>query len=95
MSKLKQENRIDRSVKRNAQKDLRKAVGINDRFLFINELGGWKICMNAVLRPSIVLIFMRKQNTGISRELKLKLGWNNEQPSVQHLISWLRGVFPE
>ncbi|MEI9944467.1 MAG: hypothetical protein WDN26_09650 [Chitinophagaceae bacterium] len=44
--------------------DLRKAIGINDRFLFINDLfRGDESCMNAVSKQSTASTYLRKRNT--------------------------------
>jgi hypothetical protein len=75
-------------------KDLRKAVGINDRFLFINELfrgdeNMYERCIKTINSFSIYA----EAEYWISRELKLKLGWNNELPSVQHFDQLVKRRF--
>jgi hypothetical protein len=65
-------------------KDLRKAVGINDRFLFINELfrgdeNMYERCIKTINNFNIYA----EAEYWISRELKLKLGWSNSSETVQ------------
>ena len=64
-------------------KDLRKAVGINDRFLFINELfrGDENMYERSIKTINSFSIFPEAEYW-ISRELKVKLGWNNESEAV-------------
>ncbi len=71
-------------LKETPVKDLRKAVGINDRFLFINELfrGDENMYERSIKTINSFNIYAEAEYW-ISRELKLKLGWNNELPSVQ------------
>jgi hypothetical protein len=75
-------------------KDLRKAVGINDRFLFINELfrgdeNMYERCIKTINSFNIYA----EAEYWISRELKVKLGWNNEQPTVQHFDQLVKRRF--
>jgi hypothetical protein len=75
-------------------KDLRKAVGINDRFLFINELfrgdeNMYERCIKTINSFNIYA----EAEYWISRELKVKLGWNNELPSVQHFDQLVKRRF--
>src|SRR5688500_15437839 len=64
-------------------KDLRKAVGINDRFHFINELfrGDENMYERSIKTINSFNIFAEAEYW-ISRELKIKLGWDNELPVV-------------
>lgn len=65
-------------------KDLRKAIGINDRFHFINELfrGDEAMYERSIKTINGFNIYVEAEYW-ISRELKVKLGWNNDLPSVQ------------
>ncbi|HWR32906.1 MAG TPA: hypothetical protein VN451_05250 [Chitinophagaceae bacterium] len=70
-------------------KDLRKAIGINDRFLFINDLfrGDESMYERSIKTINSFNIYPEAE-FWISRELKTKLGWSNEHPSV-HLFDQL------
>lgn len=81
-------------LKETPVKDLRKAVGINDRFLFINELfrGDENMYERSIKTINTFNIYAEAEYW-ISRELKLKLGWNNEMPSVQHFDQLVKRRF--
>ena len=52
-------------LKESPVKDLRKAIGINDRFVFINELfRGDEDMYERSIKPSMRLIFFPRLNTG-------------------------------
>lgn len=75
-------------------KDLRKAIGINDRFLFINELfrGDENMYERCVKTINSFNIYAEAEYW-ISRELKVKLGWDNNNPTVQHFDQLVRRRF--
>jgi hypothetical protein len=75
-------------------KDLRKAVGINDRFLFINELfrGDESMYERSIKTINSFNIYAEAEYW-INRELKLKLGWNVDSPSVQHFDQLVKRRF--
>jgi hypothetical protein len=81
-------------LKETPVKDLRKAVGINDRFLFINELfrGDENMYERSIKTINSFNIYAEAEYW-ISRELKLKLGWNNEHLSVQHFDQLVKRRF--
>ena len=64
-------------------KDLRKAIGINDRFVFINDLfrGDEAMYERSIKTINSFNIFPEAEYW-ISRELKVKLGWHADHPSV-------------
>ena len=71
-------------------KDLRKGIGINDRFTFVNELFRGD---EAMYERSIKTIngfgILSEAEYWINRELKFKLGWNDNKEEVQlfyHLV---------
>lgn len=71
-------------LKETPVKDLRKAIGINDRFLFINELfrgdeNMYERCIKTINSFNIYA----EAEYWITRELQVKLGWNTDQPTVQ------------
>ena len=70
-------------LKETPVKDLRKAVGINDRFLFINDLfrGDESMYERSIKTINSFNIYPEAEYW-ISRELKTKLGWSNDHPTV-------------
>ena len=75
-------------------KDLRKAIGINDRFVFINELfrGDEAMYERSIKTINGFSIYQEAQ-FWMERELKLKLGWDMEKESVQHFYDLVRRRF--
>lgn len=70
-------------LKETPVKDLRKAIGINDRFVFINDLfrGDEAMYERSIKTINGFNIFPEAEYW-ISRELKIKLGWNSDHPLV-------------
>lgn len=70
-------------LKETPVKDLRKAIGINDRFLFINDLfrGDESMYERSIKTINSFNIYPEAEYW-ITRELKTKLGWNTDHPSV-------------
>ena len=81
-------------LKETPVKDLRKAIGINDRFLFINELfrGDESVYERSIKTINNFNIFAEAEYW-INRELKVKLGWSAESPAVQHFDQLVRRRF--
>lgn len=64
-------------------KDLRKAIGINDRFLYINELfRGDEAMYERSIKTINGFNIYAEAEYWIIRELKTKLGWNLDHPAV-------------
>jgi len=81
-------------LKETPVKDLRKAIGINDRFLFINELfrgdeNMYERCIKTINNFNIYA----EAEYWISRELKVKIGWNNDSSTVQHFDQLVKRRF--
>ena len=81
-------------LKETPVKDLRKAIGINDRFHFINELfrgdeSMYERCIKTINSFSI----FAEAEYWINRELKVKIGWNNDNPTVQHFDQLVKRRF--
>ena len=65
-------------------KDLRKAIGINDRYLFINELfRGDEIMYERSIKTINGFHIYGEAEFWIKRELKLKLGWKEDSEAVR------------
>lgn len=75
-------------------RDLRKAIGINDRYLFINELfGGDEAMFERSVKTLNQFSILPEAEFWMQRELKLKLAWNEDAPIVQQFIQLVRRRF--
>lgn len=73
------------SLKDTPIKDLRKAVGINDRFLFINDLfRGDEAMYERSIKTINSFSIYPEAEYWINRELKVKIGWDNDSSTVQY-----------
>jgi hypothetical protein len=93
--RLKQEKtEVVHTLKDAPIKDLRKGIGINDRFTFVNELFRGD---DAMYERSIKTInsfhILSEAEYWINRELKFKLGWNDNKEIVQHFYQLVRRRF--
>ncbi len=81
-------------LKETPVKDLRKAIGINDRFVFINDLfrGDENMYERSIKTINSFNIYAEAEYW-ISRELKTKLGWSNDQPSVHSFDQLIKRRF--
>lgn len=75
-------------------RDLRKAIGINDRFVFINELfrGDEAMYERSIKTINSFNIFPEAEYW-MTRELQIKLGWDNEKDIVQHFYQLVKRRF--
>jgi hypothetical protein len=75
-------------------KDLRKAIGLNDKFLFINELfrGDENMYERSIKTINGFQNFAEAE-FWIKRELKLKLGWVEKSEAVEHFDQVVRRRF--
>lgn len=65
-------------------KDLRKAIGINDRYLFINELfRGDEAMYERSIKTINSFNILAEADYWIQRELKVKLGWPESEATKQ------------
>ncbi len=65
-------------------RDLRKAIGINDRFLFINELfRGDEVMYERSIKTINSFTILPEAEYWIIRELKTKLGWVEKSDTVK------------
>ena len=93
--KLKQERReLAHALKETPIKDLRKAIGINDRFTFVNELfRGDEAMYERSLKTINSFNIYSEAEYWMNRELKFKLGWNEDNESVSHFYDLVRRRF--
>lgn len=75
-------------------KDLKKAIGINDRYLFINELfrGDEDMYERSIKTINSFNIYAEAEYW-IQRELIVKIGWNEEAENVQAFIQLVKRRF--
>lgn len=75
-------------------KDLRKAIGVNDRFLFINELfrGDEAMYERSIKTIQNFSIFAEAE-FWIRRELKVKIGWHDTHPVVKQFDQLIKRRF--
>ncbi len=75
-------------------KDLKKAIGINDRFVFINELfrGDEAMYERSIKTINNFSIYPEAQYW-MERELKIKLGWDIDRPAAQEFYALVKRRF--
>jgi hypothetical protein len=75
-------------------RDLRKAVGINDRFVFINELfRGDEAMYERSIKTINSFNIYPEAEYWMNRELKIKLGWDDTREIVKHFYQLVRRRF--
>ena len=75
-------------------KDLKKAIGINDRFLFINELfRGDEAMYERSIKTIQNFSILAEAEYWIRRELKVKIGWVDSDPIVKQFDQLVRRRF--
>lgn len=75
-------------------KDLKKAIGLNDRFAFINELfRGDEAMYERSIKTINNFAIYAEAEYWIKRELKLKLGWDEKLPIVKQFDQLVRRRF--
>lgn len=75
-------------------KDLKKAIGVNDRFLFINELfRGDEAMYERSIKTIQNFSILAEAEYWIRRELKVKIGWLDSHPVVKQFDQLVRRRF--
>jgi hypothetical protein len=75
-------------------KDLKRGIGINDRFLFIQELfRGDEVMYERSIKTINNFQILAEAEYWIERELKLKLGWQEDQLATRHFCALVRRRF--
>jgi hypothetical protein len=75
-------------------KDLRKAIGINDRFVFINDLfRGDEVMYERSIKTINSFSIFPEAEYWINRELIVKLGWDVENEIVKHFYQLVKRRF--
>lgn len=74
--------------------DLHRAIGINDKFQFINELfGGDRNIYERSVKTINECRNLQEAQYWIERELKIKYGWQDNNPSVQQFYTLIKKRF--
>lgn len=89
-----QKTEVVHALKETPIKDLRKGIGINDRFTFIKELfrGDEAFYERSIKTINHFQIFSEAEYW-INRELKFKIGWNEDKDVVQQFYQLVRRRF--
>jgi hypothetical protein len=75
-------------------RDLRKAIGINDRYLFINELfNGDEAMFERSVKTLNQFSILPEAEFWMQRELRIKLGWKEDNLLVQQFVQLVRRRF--
>ncbi len=75
-------------------KDLKKAIGVNERFLFINELfRGDEVMYERSIKTINSFTIWPEAEYWVRRELKTKLGWKDSNETVQHFDQLVKRRF--
>lgn len=92
---LKEEKKeIVHKLKETPIKDLRKGIGINDRFTFVTELfRGDEAMYERSIKTINGLHIYSEAEYWINRELKFKLGWDDTKETVKHFYDLVRRRF--
>jgi hypothetical protein len=93
--KLKQDRtEVVHKLKEVPVKDLRKAIGINDKFAYINDLfRGDEAMYERSIKTINGFHILQEAEYWINRELKVKLGWDDTKEIVQHFYQLVRRRF--
>lgn len=66
-------------------RDLKKAIGVNDRFVFVQELfRGDEVMYERSIKTINSFNILQEAEYWIERELKLKLAWDDTKDTVRH-----------
>jgi hypothetical protein len=85
---------LGETLKESPIKDLRKAIGINDRFVFVNELfRGDEAMYERSIKTINAFAIYPEAEYWINRELKVKIGWNENKEAVQHFYQLVKRRF--
>jgi hypothetical protein len=75
-------------------RDLKKAIGINDRFLYINELfRGDETMYERSIKTINSFSILPEAEYWIQRELKTKIGWNDSNETVKQFNQLVKRRF--
>jgi hypothetical protein len=82
------------SLKETPIKDLRKGIGVNDKFVFINDLfRGDEAMYERSIKTINGFTILQEAEYWMNRELKVKLGWKEDSEIVKHFYDVVRRRF--
>lgn len=82
------------TLTREQVRDLKKAIGINDRFVFVNELfRGDEVMYERSIKTINSFNVLQEAEFWMERELKLKLAWDDSKDAVRHFLQLVRRRF--
>jgi len=85
---------IGEILKEHPIRDLKKAIGVNDRYVFINELfRGDEVMYDRSLKTINSFRIFAEAEYWIERELKVKLGWEEHKETTRHFYQLVRRRF--
>lgn len=85
---------VAHSLKDLPVRDLKKAIGVNDRFLFINELfRGDEAMYERSIKTINNFRILPEAEYWMERELKVKLGWDESRDTTQHFYQVVKRRF--
>jgi hypothetical protein len=75
-------------------RDLRKAIGVNDRYVFINQLfRGDEIMYERSIKTINSFRILPEAEYWMERELKVKLGWDENREATRHFYQLVKRRF--
>jgi hypothetical protein len=75
-------------------RDLRRAIGINERYVFISELfRGDEVMYERSIKTINGFRIFPEAEYWIERELKVKLGWDEGKPTTRHFYQLIKRRF--
>jgi hypothetical protein len=75
-------------------RDLKRAIGINDRYVFVNELfRGDEAMYERSIKTINSFRILPEAEYWMDREMKVKLGWDESKPITQHFYQLVRRRF--
>ncbi|MBS1666113.1 MAG: hypothetical protein JST58_01910 [Bacteroidetes bacterium] len=87
-------NELSSSIKGAPVHDLKKAIGINDRYVFINELfRGDEAMYERSIKTINNFKILPEAEYWMERELKLKLGWDETKDASRHFFQLVKRRF--
>jgi hypothetical protein len=85
---------LGQALKETPIRDLKKGKGVNDRFVFLNELfRGDEAMYERSLKTINGFRILPEAEYWINRELKIKLGWDDNLHTTQHFYQLVRRRF--
>jgi hypothetical protein len=82
------------ALKDSPVRELKKAIGVNDRYIFINELfRGDEVMYERSIKTINNFRILPEAEYWMERELKIKLGWDDTRETTRHFYQLVRRRF--